>query len=300
MNGLGLTYLLTLCNRQRKHILCLDHLCEWLVSGVAVCLVVLFLLTLSSCSSDDGADVPTPTKKEIVHTVAVVAPVGDAATKSRLERTAQWFGVEVFKEARCGQLNDEYYWYDQWKGFSYLTYQSAINLKKNKHEYFWGEREKTILFNQNRKTDVEVLNDHAVSLNATAGSPTVKDEGYNNLFDRNKDTKWTSNSKKDGVWYVEFQSVILGTPSKYKLTTGNDTKKLSDRSPVSWKLYGKHFISDGWKLMDEVTNGGLPIDNKKTKEYTIANQGTYQYYRFEVSKNTGSTHVQLDGFDFVY
>lgn len=210
------------------------------------------------------------------------------------------YWVEVFKEARCGQLNDEYYWYDQWRGYGYLLYQSAINLKKNKHEYFWGEREKKILFNQNRKTDIQVLNDHAISLTGTAGSPTVKDEGYKNLFDRNNDTKWTSNSKKDGVWYVEFQCFVLGTPSKYKLITGNDTKKNKDRSPVSWKLYGKRFISDQWKLMDEVTDGGLPIDDKKTKEYTIANQGTYQYYRFEVSKNTGGTHVQLDGFDFVY
>ena len=231
---------------------------------------------------------------------AWIPSVGTAEAIGKIISKDWDYWVEVFKEAHCGQLKDEYYWYDQWKGGWYLTYQSAINLKKNQHEYFYGERKKKILFNQNRKTDAQVLNDHAISLSATAGSPTATDEGSNKLFDKNNDSKWTSNSKNNGVWFVEFQCKVVGTPSKYKLTTGNDTKKYKDRNPVAWKLYGKRFISDSWQLMDEVTDGGLPLDNKKTKEYTIARKGTYQYYRFEVSKNTGGTIVQLDGFDFVY
>lgn len=115
MKGLHFTYQLTLCNLLREHILCLDRLCEGLVSGVAVCLVVLFQLTLSSCSSDDSADVPKPTNKEIVHTVAVVAPIGDASTKSRLERTAQWF-AENHREAQQGDsvvTRFQLEWYDE-------------------------------------------------------------------------------------------------------------------------------------------------------------------------------------------
>lgn len=118
MKGLNFTYQFTLCNRMREHILCLDRLCEWLVSGVAVCLVVLFQLALSSCSSDDTADVPTPTDKEIVEivrTVAVVAPIGDAATKSRLERTAQWF-AENHREAQQGDsvvIRFQLEWYNE-------------------------------------------------------------------------------------------------------------------------------------------------------------------------------------------
>lgn len=83
-----------------------------------MCLAVLFLLTVSSCSSDDKADntdVPTPTDNEIVHIVAVVAPIGDAATKTRLERTAQWF-AENHRKAQQGDsvvIRFQLEWYDE-------------------------------------------------------------------------------------------------------------------------------------------------------------------------------------------
>ena len=81
----------------------------------AVCLVVLFQLTLSSCSSDDKSDVTPPADREIVHIVAVVAPIGDAATKTRLERTAQWF-AENHHEAQQGDsvvIRFQLEWYDE-------------------------------------------------------------------------------------------------------------------------------------------------------------------------------------------
>ena len=61
-------------------------------------------IVFSACSSDDGAafvsdDLPSDTNK--VRTVAVVAPLGDAATRTRLERTAQWF-AENFKDEQQG------------------------------------------------------------------------------------------------------------------------------------------------------------------------------------------------------
>ena len=93
------TYKPSLHNRSRKHTLRFKSLSQWLDAGVAMCLVVLFQWTLSSCSSDDNAEGTTPVEKEIVHTVAVVAPIGDASTKTRLERTAQWF-AENHREAQ--------------------------------------------------------------------------------------------------------------------------------------------------------------------------------------------------------
>ena len=210
------------------------------------------------------------------------------------------YWVEVFKEADCGELKDEHLWYDHWYGVPGITFQYGINLKTAKTDYFYYGRDKKVLYNQNRLTDIEIINKHAKTLTGMSGSPTVEGEGWDNLFDRNNDTKWTTYDKINRVWFVEFSSSFPGTAKSYKLTTGNDTKTYPERNPVSWKLYGKRFLGDEWQLMHDVRSGDLPKDNKKTKEYTITNKGTYQYYRFEVTFITLNLLVQLDGFDFVY
>jgi len=60
--------------------------------GAAVLLVL-------SCAKQEQEVIVTPRRHWVTHTVAVVAPIGDAATKTRLERTAAWF-LENFKEAQ--------------------------------------------------------------------------------------------------------------------------------------------------------------------------------------------------------
>lgn len=63
-------------------------------------LVVGGLLALVACSHEEGSQV-VPATRQCVRHVAVVAPIGDDATKVRLERTAQWF-LDNFKEAQQG------------------------------------------------------------------------------------------------------------------------------------------------------------------------------------------------------
>ena len=77
---------------------------------------ILLLLTLIiSCKQEDDTIVYQPQRHWVERKVAVVAPLGDAATKERLERTAQWF-LDNFREA---QLQDtlavtlEIDWYDE-------------------------------------------------------------------------------------------------------------------------------------------------------------------------------------------
>ncbi len=73
-------------------------------------------MVLIACSShEDGPDNSTPSSNEIVKTVAVVAPIGDAATKTRLERMAQWF-QDNFREAQQGdstQLRLQIEWHNE-------------------------------------------------------------------------------------------------------------------------------------------------------------------------------------------
>ena len=78
--------------------------------------VLLFLLTIvSGCRQEDDRIEIVPARHWVEKTVAVVAPIGDAATKTRLERTADWF-LENFRKA---QMHDtlaielKIEWYDE-------------------------------------------------------------------------------------------------------------------------------------------------------------------------------------------
>lgn len=66
----------------------------------SVLFLILSLLTLfASCRREDDIIKIVSARHWVEKTVAVVAPVGDAATKTRLERTAEWF-LQNFREAQ--------------------------------------------------------------------------------------------------------------------------------------------------------------------------------------------------------
>lgn len=76
---------------------------------------LLLLLLPLSCAREEAEVVLQPQRHWVKRTVSVVAPIGDAATKTRLERTAEWF-LGNFREA---QLHDtlaidlSIEWYDE-------------------------------------------------------------------------------------------------------------------------------------------------------------------------------------------
>ena len=78
--------------------------------------IAIALLAVMACSSDDGiTPSPTPSAREVVRKVAVVAPIGETATKTRLERTAAWL-AENLKEAQQGDsviVSLQVEWYDE-------------------------------------------------------------------------------------------------------------------------------------------------------------------------------------------
>lgn len=61
--------------------------------------VLMFLMLLSGCKQEDDTIEIVPARHWVEKTVAVVAPIGDAPTKTRLERTANWF-LDNFREAQ--------------------------------------------------------------------------------------------------------------------------------------------------------------------------------------------------------
>ena len=61
--------------------------------------IILLLTLLTACKQEDDTVVLQSARHWVEKTVAVVAPIGDAATKTRLERTADWF-LQNFREAQ--------------------------------------------------------------------------------------------------------------------------------------------------------------------------------------------------------
>lgn len=90
------------------------------IASIARLLLCTAVFTFSSslftsCKQDDDTIVYQQQRRWVEKTVAVVAPIGNAADKTRLERTAQWF-VANFNEAQltdslCVKLN--LVWYDE-------------------------------------------------------------------------------------------------------------------------------------------------------------------------------------------
>ena len=82
----------------------------------SIFLLVLLLSTFVSCSDDDASR-PSPKSDSQVleQCVAVVAPLGDAATKTRLERTAQWLAENLTEVQRDDtiQVRLKLEWYDE-------------------------------------------------------------------------------------------------------------------------------------------------------------------------------------------
>ena len=70
----------------------------WRVIVCATLFTIHFSLFTSCRSEDDKIEI-VPARHWVEKTVAVVAPIGDAPTKGRLERTADWF-LQNFREAQ--------------------------------------------------------------------------------------------------------------------------------------------------------------------------------------------------------
>lgn len=129
---------------------------------------------------------------------------------------------------------------------------------------------------------------------ATDGTQNNQDEGYKYLLDGNKDTKWCTSTRKDGVYFVEFKYPQAVTPKGYYLTTANDNSSYPDRKPKNWKLMAKSSEKGSWSVIAEVKDDKkLPDGNGTTVEYDFTNWWdrahlySYQYFRFEVSETWG-------------
>ena len=83
----------------------------WLCAAFFILYSSLFI----SCKQEDDRTETVAARHWVEKTVAVVAPIGDAATKARLERTAGWF-LQNFREAQMHDtlaIDLKIAWYDE-------------------------------------------------------------------------------------------------------------------------------------------------------------------------------------------
>ena len=140
---------------------------------------------------------------------------------------------------------------------------------------------------------------------ATAGSGGSGGRDQSMLLDNDKSTKWIG-TFTPGV-YAEFNTPSAIVPTGYVLTTADDASSeyWRNRSPKTWKLYGKLNEGDSWTVLDDVADGNLPNENTTDKSYSIANTAAYKYFRYEITAIKGSTELfqlaelQLKGYDAV-
>ena len=143
------------------------------------------------------------------------------------------------------------------------------------------------------------------SYSVTAGSGGNSGRDQSMLLDNDKSTKWIG-TFTPGV-YAEFNTPNAIVPTGYVLTTANDASSeyWRNRSPKTWKLYGKLNEGDSWTVLDDVADGNLPNEDTTDKSYSIANTAAYKYFRYEITAIKGSTELfqlaelQLKGYDAV-
>ena len=138
-----------------------------------------------------------------------------------------------------------------------------------------------------------------VSFTYTATSGTgYGNEGYDKLVDGNTSTKWKDSF--GAPWTCEFNTSAPVFVTGYTMTTCGNTETYPYYNPKKWTLEAKATSSDEWIVIDsrDVTTNSddvLPVTNTtESKVYAIAGEklGTYQYFRFTVTKS-GYSSMQL-------
>ena len=123
---------------------------------------------------------------------------------------------------------------------------------------------------------------------STTGN-TSNNEGINNLFDGNVNTKFfTGDTPVISIaWKMKRATIIRN----YTLVTAGDAATYPHRNPYKWKLLGSVNGTD-WVQLDAVDNGGIGHENNKEYSYDTDVQKACQFFmlRIESSGDDGKLY----------
>lgn len=119
----------------------------------------------------------------------------------------------------------------------------------------------------------------------TASAENPPNETAAKLVDGSTGTKWLTFNP---TGWVEAKLAEPVAVSRYALTSAND---FQGRDPRDWKLQGS---ADGETWTDLDTRSGETFAQRfQTKQYSFENTQAYQYYRLDISANSGEPLIQL-------
>jgi len=121
-----------------------------------------------------------------------------------------------------------------------------------------------------------------ISAQYQTGSPAG--EAYTNLIDNNVNTKYLTFNPSAWIQYQAPSSYVV---KGYTISSANDAP---ERDPLNWTLQGSTNGSS-WTTIDTRANEDFPGRLQK-RIFKFNNTTAYQYYRFNLSNNSG-TILQL-------
>lgn len=130
-----------------------------------------------------------------------------------------------------------------------------------------------------------------VALEAVSGPKPGDKEGYEKMIDGDPSTKFYINTSKNTLEPLVFKAESVITPTKYTMTSANDTIDYPDRVPAGWILYGS-MDGEKWSVIDDVSDPKMKADKFVTYEYELAVNGIYSYFKLEFKLgSTGKTQI---------
>ena len=116
---------------------------------------------------------------------------------------------------------------------------------------------------------------------STTGN-TSNNEGINNLFDGNVNTKFfTGDAPVISIaWKMKRATIIRN----YTLVTAGDAATYPHRNPYKWKLLGSVNGTD-WVQLDAVDNGGIGHENNKEYSYDTDAQKACQFFMLRIESS---------------
>ncbi|ATL47936.1 hypothetical protein COR50_12580 [Chitinophaga caeni] len=111
-------------------------------------------------------------------------------------------------------------------------------------------------------------------------SDSPSGEDISKVIDNQSATKYLTFHSSGWIQYQNTSSVVV---NKYTVTSANDAPT---RDPLNWTFEGS---TNGttWVTLDTRSNEDFP-NRYQTREFTFTNLTAYQYYRLQMSNNSGS------------
>ncbi len=147
---------------------------------------------------------------------------------------------------------------------------------------------------------------NAVIATIIEGTPGfTENEGCDNLFDYDVNTKWCVNPFEEA--YVIWETNDMIKPNGYIIVTANDNATYKGRNPSVWTLYGSYAVSppartsNSWEKIDRVEDRTVLTDTNYTEHYfDVSGSPAYDYFKLEIEAVQSGSVMQIAEFALQY